>query len=576
MTHQVGSSTVSLTEEELTITIPRAFWSKKQWVWLTQLLLQVILSGANWIIAPSTPSPSSGEGRKARWKLICIDALSGLLFALLIRSSHPLRKLFSAIDWDQIDERCAKVYKNAERGAPAYAPQVLFRILLLMFSSGTPFESATLQRLETDVAWRWFVGLNLWMSVPDAGTLSRFRKRLGVELFEAILIDLILVCDAAGLIGHEESYYDMTGVEASATQVTPYQRAVILAKAMTTWLDQNQGGLGMMDREQVARIALEVLREVHPSLNKVSPAQIVSSQERLAKQWGEDEPKSPGWWQRIVQTLCELTPQGVGTALESLRQVASELVFRLPQAFGNPDATVGHTRTNGTLCGYRSGFLVDAKRLIITAVVVVRLSQSEAPTVVTALEQHYAVFGKYPKQLGLDSAFDRDEVHRYTEPREIFTSITIRARPGVAGVYHAEAFVWNEEGQLLCPHGQEMVQVGGLYKDGTQRYQATGECAKCPHKQGCLTDKQAQKDNPRRELRTNPGAHQRAQRHRERSRTPEGKDIRRRRFASESVFGHTNHYHNGDKAPYRDGAMDTIAQIMVAYVSNLEKLAKPI
>ena len=144
MTHQVGSSTVSLTEEELTLTIPRAFWSKKQWVWLTRVLFQLFLSGANWITAPSTPSSSSGGGRKARWKLIGIDALSGLLFALLIGSSHPLRRLFSAIDWDQIDERCAKVYQNAERGAPAYAPQVLFRILLLMFSSGTPFESATL------------------------------------------------------------------------------------------------------------------------------------------------------------------------------------------------------------------------------------------------------------------------------------------------------------------------------------------------------------------------------------------------------------------------------------------------
>ena len=339
MTHQVGSLTVSLREEELTITISRAFWSKKQWAWLTQLLFQLFLSGANWIVAPSTSSPSSSEGRKARWKLIGIDALSGLLFALLIRSNHPLRQLFSAIDWGQIDERCTQVYPNAERGAPAYAPQVLFRILLLMFSSGTPFESATLQRLETDVAWRWFVGLNLWMSVPDAGTLSRFRQRLGVELFETILIALILVCDAAGLIGHEESYYDMTGVEASATQVTPYQRAVILAKAMTTWLDQNQGGLGLIDREQVAGIALEVLREVHPSLNKVSPAQIVSSQQRLEKQWSEDEPKSRGWWQRIVQTLCELKPQGRGSSLESLRPVAGELVFRLPQAFGNPDSS---------------------------------------------------------------------------------------------------------------------------------------------------------------------------------------------------------------------------------------------
>jgi len=126
MTHQVGSSTVSLREEELTITISRAFWSKKQWAWLTQLLFQLFLSGANWIVAPSTSSPSSSEGRKARWKLIGIDALSGLLFALLIRSNHPLRQLFSAIDWGQIDERCTQVYPNAERGALAMRPKCFF------------------------------------------------------------------------------------------------------------------------------------------------------------------------------------------------------------------------------------------------------------------------------------------------------------------------------------------------------------------------------------------------------------------------------------------------------------------
>ena len=66
-----------------------------------------------------------------------------------------------------------------------------------MFISGTPFESATLQRLSTDVAWRWFAGLNLLTGVPDAGTLSRFRSRVGPERFEKIFIELVLACDKA-------------------------------------------------------------------------------------------------------------------------------------------------------------------------------------------------------------------------------------------------------------------------------------------------------------------------------------------------------------------------------------------
>ncbi len=234
---------------------------------------------------------------------------------------------------------------------------------------------------------------------------------------------------------------------------------------------------------------------------------------------------------------------------------------------------VGHTRTDGTLCGYRSGFLVDAKCRIITSVIFVALNVAEAPTLVTALDKHYAIFQRYPKRLGVDSAFDRDEVHRATEQRHIESVATARSRPGPKGVFHADAFVWNEQDQLICPNDEVMEQVGGPYKDDTDRYRASVKCAQCPLFEQCLTPKQQLKENPQRELKTNTAAHKRAQQNRERSRSDEGWALRLRRFAAEGLFGHLNRYHNGDKAPYRNGQMDHIAQLMVAFTSNLEQLA---
>lgn len=260
--------------------------------------------------------------------------------------------------------------------------------------------------------------------------------------------------------------------------------------------------------------------------------------------------------------------------LEHLRAVARQLGPSLPQAFGNPDAAVGHTRTDGTLCGYRSGLLVDAKRRIIVAVVVVALNCVEAPLVIQALDKHYAVFQRHPKRLGLDSAFDRDEVHVYLEAHAIYGGITVRSRPGAAGVFHADAFVWNAAGQLLCPQGAVLQPVSGPNSQELERYRAPGDCAQCPLRNQCLTAKQQQKaSQPQRELQINPAAHQRAQRNPERSRSPAGQALRRRRFATEGLFGHLNTYHNGDKAPYRSGAMDYLAQLMVAFVANLETLA---
>lgn len=574
---EIGGTTLTLTDEGMTISIPRSYWTKRQWERIVQVVTQLMIAGLMWITAPSTieAGPRRAEKAGPRWKNMSLDGLSRLLYALMIPDKHPLRLLYDAFDWGQIDQLCASAYKNQGKGAPAYPPQVLFRIMVLMFYSGTPFESATLRQLKTDVAWRWFVGLSLLGIGPDAGTLSYFRKRMGVSRFEAILVEVITACDQAGLIGQVESYYDMTGVEASATQVTPYQRAVILAKAMSAYLAEEPGGIGLISPEEIAAIALEVLQEQHPSLKKVKAGQIVVSQQKLAEKLTQTIKGEPKWWQRLGPKVKELGQQLKGTSetkAEHLREVARQIGPSLPQAFGNPDAAVGYTRTNGTMCGYRSGFLVDAKHWIITAVVFVALNKPEAATVIPALDKHYAIFQRYPDRLGLDSAFDRDEVHLGTQQRHIESVATVRSRPGPKGLFHADAFIWNEQGHLRCPNGAVMEKVAGPYQNGADRYRARADCSQCPLLTQCLRAKPQQKAKPGRELLTNTAAHQRAQQNRERSRSDEGWSLRRRRFAAEGLFGHVNRYHNGDKAPYRAGPMDHIAQLMVAFTSNLEKL----
>ena len=573
LNHAFTASTITMTNEGLTVTMARSLWTPHQWNTLVALVLSFISQGLSWISSPSWIPTIPGQ---PRWKCLSCDGLTRLLFALLIPPTHPLRTLFDAFDWAWIDGDCATAYRNRHGGAPAYAPQMLFRVLVLMFVSGTPFESATLRRLETDVAWRWFVGLNLWCRVPDAGTLSRFRSRVGVEGFEQILTECILVCDRVGLIGHCESYYDMTGVAASATKATPYQRAVMLSKALSVWLDEDRNGIGTLDREQIATITIEALRAVHPSLKTVSPSQLVASQDAPGSCVAEDSRAGATWWQRLLTALAR-QPRPVSEATEpldtQLRQVAQAVVPDVPQAFGDQEASVGHTRTDGSLCGYRSGILVDAKRRIITAVIVVTLTMTEAPTVLSALTKHAKIFGRHPSRVGLDSAFDVDVVHQYLEAHHIVGGITVRSRSGPVGVFHVDAFVWDDHGRLRCPHSETMAHVAGPYKDGTDRYRATADCAQCPLVEQCLTAAKQEKSVPHRELRMNTAAHQRAQRNRERSRSPEGRAIRRQRFAAEGVFGHANRFHNGDKTPYRTGRMTQLAQLMVAFVLNLETLA---
>jgi len=228
---ELGASSLHLNEAGLTVHVARQHFTPRQWARLWDRLAQA-RAQLGWLLQPFQAAESEG----ARWKKVSLDIFSAVVYLLLIPSGHKLVQLFQALDWGELDRRCAAVYENGERGARAYAPQVLFRVLLLFAVYGLCCESHLLHQLETQVAWRWFCGFGLLTPLPTAATLCYFRQRLGSAKFIALLSWLIQQCYAAGLVSLEEAYFDFTGVTASATPLTPYQRVLVLAMALDAYL----------------------------------------------------------------------------------------------------------------------------------------------------------------------------------------------------------------------------------------------------------------------------------------------------------------------------------------------------
>ena len=98
MTAQIGGTVIRLTQEGLSISLPRSHWSARQWAWLVEVLAQVLGSGMGWVLAPTGGGVGMADRDAPRWKGLVIDGLSYLLFVLLIPSGHPLRKLYAAFD----------------------------------------------------------------------------------------------------------------------------------------------------------------------------------------------------------------------------------------------------------------------------------------------------------------------------------------------------------------------------------------------------------------------------------------------------------------------------------------------
>jgi transposase len=592
---ELGASSLALNDKGMTVHIASWHFTPKQWRRVVGRQVQA-REQLEWLQLPFQTAEQEG----ARWKKITLDVCSQVIYVLLIDPGHKLVQLLQAIDWGEIDRRCAEVYENGERGARAYAPQVLFRMLLLMALYGLCFESSLVEQIETQMAWRWFCGFGVLTTIPRAATLCYFRQRLGSAKFVEILVWLIQQCEQAGMISWQEAYFDFTGVAASATQLTPYQRTVVLAQALDTYLAGLEDGsiteeteLKPILRQLIIEAAQTVMSAAHPSVKECQPQSLSRSLDRLNERVAA-MPRGPRWWQQIRQTLQNWRQQEQATAQESqsllrqlaqtsqqtdqsqpillalkeqLCQVGRALTPTIPHAWGDLSARVGTLSTGRSICGYLAGYLVDSRCNVIVGLVSVAANTAQAPQVKLVVNQVKDCLGRLPRRLGLDSAFDRDQVYLdlQDEPIELF--IVSRSHRTTKGRFSPESFCFNAADQLCCPAGQPMRLRYGPYKNGRSIFEGQG-CATCPLQAQCVPEGKSV-----RRFQVKLDSHRRWLQNRVKSHSPQGRRLLLQRFVREGVFGHANTYHNGDRAPYRDGAMNAIAACLTAFVVNLEKLA---
>lgn len=100
----------------------------------------------------------------------------------LVPQEHFLRKLEAALDLSFIYRETEKLYSR-RYGRPPTDPVVLVKYLLVGYLYGIPSERQIEQRIQTDVALRWYLGLDLLDRVPDHSTISQ----LSASQTEAVL-----------------------------------------------------------------------------------------------------------------------------------------------------------------------------------------------------------------------------------------------------------------------------------------------------------------------------------------------------------------------------------------------------
>lgn len=135
----------------------------------------------------------------------------------LVPQDHLLRIIDKAIDWSFIYDLVRDKY-SPNNGRPSIDPVTLVKIPLIQYLYGIKSMRQTIKDIEVNVAYRWFLGLELGEKVPHFTTFGKnyTRRFQGTDLFEQIFQHILEECYRFKLVDPTEVFVDATHVKARA------------------------------------------------------------------------------------------------------------------------------------------------------------------------------------------------------------------------------------------------------------------------------------------------------------------------------------------------------------------------
>ncbi|WP_374562048.1 IS1182 family transposase [Sinobaca sp. H24] len=137
----------------------------------------------------------------------------------LVPADHFLRTIDTMIDFQFIEEKLAAYY-SPTIGRPSIPPITLFKMMFIGYFYGIRSERQLEKELQTNVAYRWFLGLSLTDRIPDHSTISwnRQTRFLDTTVFEDIFNAIVHQAEGHGLVDGRILVSDSTHVKANANK----------------------------------------------------------------------------------------------------------------------------------------------------------------------------------------------------------------------------------------------------------------------------------------------------------------------------------------------------------------------
>lgn len=356
----------------------------------------------------------------------------------MMPEDHILRKIAKLVDFSFIYEEMREHY-SAKMGRKS-DPVVMMKYVLLGYLDGIVSERAIERRAQTDIAYRWFLGLNNMRDrVPDHSTISQNRRRRfnGTNLFRKLFEEILRQCMEKGLVGGKIILTDSTHVKANASKRRNIQ---VMAEREVS------GYMELLDRYEAAE------REMLEESGAIKP-------KRPSR--GEKKPKQV---ERTISTV-------------------------------DPDAGMLSRPGKPTGMHYLSHQSVDAAHGIIVDVAVTPGNANDSGPYLSRIEYMREHLGLTIEMAGADGSYGTSLIYQTMEEMGIQLH-TPKATGGATYKVELtrEDFQYDEEQDfLVCPMGnnltlrsleREQFNICRVYRA------APSDCQYCPMRKKCVSESQ--------------------------------------------------------------------------------------
>ena len=365
----------------------------------------------------------SSSAQQVKMEFVSIDEL--------VPSDHLLRKISRVIDFSFIYEKTRDMYCS-NNGRPAIDPTVLFKMLFIGYLFGIRSERRLVEEIKVNVAYRWFLGLNLQDKVPDASTISQNRRRrfTGTGIAQDIFDEIVLQAIRKKLVSGKTLYTDSTHLKASANK-------------------------GKFRKEQVSPSTKLYIEEL----------------EQAVEEDRHSHGKKP------------LKPKALKAEEKTVKKSTTD-----------PDS--GYMVREGKPKGffYLDHRTVDGKYNIITDSYVTPATIHDSVPYLNRLERQKERFGFTIKNVGLDAGYFTPHICKQLNEKDIYGVIGYRRPNKIAGRIPKRLYKYNPKKDCyVCPQGH-ILTYSTTSREGYRQYSSSpAVCVQCPRRPECTASRNMKK-----------------------------------------------------------------------------------